>query len=54
MVTSLSLVSGDGLMGRVCMCLQVTKLIPLETTAWITVRANKGKGRHYVNLLCSE
>lgn len=36
MVTGLSLVCGDGLMGTVCMYVQVTKLIALETSAWIT------------------
>lgn len=41
MVTGLPVVYGGGLMGRVSLYLQVTKLIPPETTAWITVRANK-------------
>lgn len=36
MVTGLSLVCGDGLTGTVCIYVQVTKLIPLETSSWIT------------------
>lgn len=36
MMTGLSLLCGDGLMGIVRIYVQVIKLIPHETSAWIT------------------
>lgn len=40
-MTGLSLLCGDGLMGIVCIYVQVIKLIPHETSAWITWRQTK-------------